>query len=334
MRRVMVILDRDQEYVSRLAQYFNQHGVTGFKAAAFSSPEAYREFLPGVSVEILLVSELLAPALHGMAGDAKVILLSEDGFVRGGESRPFGAPAVFKYQPADRMAREIMRLYADSDPRMISRVRNGQCEILGIYSPVNRCGKTTLAITLGLVRAERGKTLLLSLEEYAGVFRSLNREAGEDLSDVLYSFLKGSYSWSRLKSSVHSFGRLEYIPPVRCMEDISLLPAEDLQQLLRVIAEEGGYTTLILDFGSFGRRAVELLELCSRIFMPVLEEPLSALKLLSFFEYLDQSGKEELKDRIVKCRLPNEPEKSADYAGGILSVYESSALYTYASHLH
>ena len=334
MRRVMVVLDTDPGYAARLAAYFNQHGSIGFKASAFSGLKAYQEFLKTASVEILLVSELLAGHLHGLTGDAKIILLSEDGFVRDGEHRPFGAPAVFKYQPADRMAREIMRLYADSGARPVSRVFSGHCEILGIYSPVHRCGKTTLALTLGLVKAERGRTLLLSFEEFAGVFRNLNRDAGDDLSDVLYCYLQGNYSWSRLKSAVHSFGNLEYIPPVRCMEDISLLPSEDLQRLLKTIAEEGGYSTLILDFGSFGRRAAELLELCSRIFMPVTEEPASALKLLSFYEYLDQSGKEELKDRLVKCRLPWEPEKAAEYAGGLISVYESGALYGYASRLH
>ncbi len=337
MRRVMAVLDRDIEYASRLAAYLNEQDRVGFRTTAFSSAEAFLQFRKSARVEILLLAEDMAPQAHGMTDGSKVILLSEDGFVPGGDQRPFGAPAVFKYLPADQIAREVMNLYAEDDLHQVSRARRDHCEILGIYSPVNRCGKTTLALTLGLVHAGRGRTLLISMEEFTGVFRNLSRERGgpeEDLSDVIYRCLQGSWSWSRLKSAVHSFGALDYIPPVRCAEDISQIPAEDLARLFRRIAEEGGYASLILDFGSFGRRAAELLDLCSRIFLPVTEDPASALKLESFYEFLERSGKEELKEKIVKCVLPFEPERSADYARGLLSIYESGALFDYASRLH
>ena len=337
MRRVMAVLDRDKEYASRLAAYLNDQERIGFRTTALSSPEALKEYRKTARVEILLLSEDLAGKVHGLTEGAKVILLSDDGFVQGGDQRPYGAPAVFKYLPADRIAREIMNLYAEDESRCVSRARRDQCEIFGVYSPVNRCGKTTLALTLGLVHARRGRTLFLTLEEFPGVFRRIQENMGEDeedLSDVIYRYLQGAYSWSRLKSAVHSFGPLDYIPPVRCAEDITQVSSEDLARLFRRIAEEGGYTSIILDFGSFGRRAAELLDLCSRIFMPVVEDPASSLKLDSFQEFLLRSGKEELKDRLVKCVPPWEPEKAGDYARGLISVYESGVLYDYAARLH
>ena len=334
MRRVLAIVDRDGAYASRLAAYFNDRETTGLKATAFTDLETYRKYRKNVMVEILLISEELAAKAHGMTEGAKIILLSEDGFVTDGENRPFHAPAVFKYMPADRLGREIMNLYADDDTHVIQRVSSGDCEILGIYSPANRCGKTTLALTLGLVRAERGRTLLISLEEYAGVFRSIVRDPVTDFSDVVYCYLQNSWSWSRLKGTVHSFGPLDFIPPVRCAEDVSLLPSEDMTALLRRIAEESGYATVIIDFGSFGRRAVELLDLCGRIFLPVPEDPAAELKVESFYEYLEKIGRSELKDRIVKCRLPWEPENAQAAARGLISAYESGALREFAERLH
>ena len=334
----MAVLDRDKEYASRLAAYLNDQERIGFRTTALSSPEALKEYRKTARVEILLLSEDLAGKVHGLTEGAKVILLlSDDGFVQGGDQRPYGAPAVFKYLPADRIAREIMNLYAEDESRCVSRARRDQCEIFGVYSPVNRCGKTTLALTLGLVHARRGRTLFLTLEEFPGVFRRIQENMGEDeedLSDVIYRYLQGAYSWSRLKSAVHSFGPLDYIPPVRCAEDITQVSSEDLARLFRSIADEGGYASIILDFGSFGRRAAELLDLCSRIFMPVVEDAASSLKLDSFQEFLHRSGKEELKDRLVKCVPPWEPEKAGDYARGLISVYESGVLYDYAARLH
>lgn len=334
MRRVMAVVDQDAEYGKRLVSYFNEQSSIGFRATAFSELESFRRFCQSVQIEILLISESLAHDAHGLTGNAKVILLSEDGFVAGKEHRPFGAAAVFKYLPADRMSRELMKIYADDDSHTVTRVRSSQCEIIGVYSPVNRCGKTTLAITLGMVRASRGRTLLISLEEYAGVFMNISRNAEEDLSDVIYCYLQGSYSWSRLKSKVHSFGSLDYIPPVRCIEDVSQISSEDMSRLIRRIAEESGYATIILDFGSFGRRASELLESCDRIFMPVTEDPLATLKLDSFYEYLDKAEKAELKERLIKCNLPYDKEKAQDYARALISVYESGSLYDYAAELH
>ena len=236
MRRVMAVLDRDKEYASRLAAYLNDQERIGFRTTALSSPEALKEYRKSARVEILLLSEDLAGKVHGLTEGAKVILLSDDGFVQGGDQRPYGAPAVFKYLPADRIAREIMNLYAEDESRCVSRARRDQCEIFGVYSPVNRCGKTTLALTLGLVHARRGRTLFLTLEEFPGVFRRIQENMGEDeedLSDVIYRYLQGAYSWSRLKGAVHSFGPLDYIPPVRCAEDITQISSEDLSRLFR-----------------------------------------------------------------------------------------------------
>lgn len=334
MRRVMAVIDRDSEYASRLVAYLNAKACIGFKASAFSNLEAFGAFRKTVHVEILLISENMAPSAQGMTDGAKVILLSEDCFTENKDSRPFSAPVIFKYLPADCLSREIMRLYADDRGLLVTRIRSFPCDILGIYSPVNRCGKTTLALTLGFVKASQGKTLFISLEEYAGIFSHISGASDGDLSDVIYCYLQGSYSFSRLKSMIHSFGPLDLIPPVRCAEDISQISSEELCKLFRLISEEGGYSYMIIDFGSFGRRALELIELCDRVFMPVTEDPFSELKLHSFFEYLEKSGKEELKEHLIKCVLPYEKEKAKDYARALLSVYETGPLYEYASRLH
>ena len=151
---------------------------------------------------------------------------------------------------------------------------------------------------------------------------------------MVYCYLQNSWSWSRLKATVHSFGDLDFIPPVRCAEDVSLLPSEDMTALLRRIAEESGYATIIIDFGSFGRRAVELLDLCGRIFMPVPDDPAAHLKVASFFEFLEKAGRNELKERIEKCRLPWEPENAQAMARALVSSYESGALRDFAERLH
>lgn len=61
MRRVMVVIHPDETYGTRLVSYFNTRACIGFKASAFSDLQTYKEFRQSVHVEILLISEAMAP---------------------------------------------------------------------------------------------------------------------------------------------------------------------------------------------------------------------------------------------------------------------------------
>ena len=334
MRRCAVLLHPDADYAGRLADFWNQRKSLGLPVYAFSSLEAFRAFRARADVELLLFSEHFADEMQGLLGQSMAILLSEDGFVSERCQNALPVPAVFSYRPADALARRVMQLYATARPGALSPVQRSDCEILGIYSPVHRCGKTTLALSLGLARAAQGKTLLLSLEDYAGVYAQIAPDAAESLSELLFAHSSGRYSWAVLQSRLSAFGALDLLPPVRSAEDLSLLPPEEFAALLQRIARESGYRSMVLDFGAFGRRALELLELCDRIFMPVLSDPLSALKLNSFREYLRQSGRAQLLEKTETLELPPETEKAQDYACALLPAYESGPLYEMAAALH
>ena len=322
MRRYAVILHPNAELGKRLAAFWSQQKSLGLPVRAFSECSQYAHFRTGAAVEILLFSEHFAEEMQGLIGNSFALLLSEDGFVGEQALNTISVPALFLYRPADALARSIMALYAKARGDALLSVSRGECEILGIYSPVHRCGKTTLSLSLGLARAARGNTLLLSLEEYAGVYGQIAPDGAESLSELLLAHCTGRYRWSELQSRLSSFGALKLLPP------------EEFASLIQRIADESAYRNVILDFGSFGRRALELLEICDRVFMPVLGDPLSALKLASFREYLQKSGREKLLEKVETLELPNEREKAQDYACALLPAYESGLIYELAAALH
>lgn len=69
-------------------------------------------------------------------------------------------------------------------------------EIIGIYSPVGRSLKTSLALTYGQIRAREHKVLYLNLEEYAGFETLLEEKYEADLA--IFSILPawGAVIWS------------------------------------------------------------------------------------------------------------------------------------------
>jgi hypothetical protein len=86
-------------------------------------------------------------------------------------------------------------------------------QILGVYSPVNRCGKTAFALTLAQVLSRTESVLFISLEEFAGFEALLGEDVKQDFSDVLYLCRQGSFNWMKLRAMVCSVGQVDMIPP-------------------------------------------------------------------------------------------------------------------------
>ena len=53
-------------------------------------------------------------------------------------------------------------------------------EVIGVYSPIGRSGKTTFAITLGQVLAKEKETLYINMEEFSALSKIFNKEYSGD----------------------------------------------------------------------------------------------------------------------------------------------------------
>ena len=61
----------------------------------------------------------------------------------------------------------------------------GLAKVLGVYSPVGRCLKTSFALTMGKLLAQEERVLYLNLEEFSGLSVLMKEEYKSDLSDLL-----------------------------------------------------------------------------------------------------------------------------------------------------
>ena len=79
----------------------------------------------------------------------------------------------------------------------------GLAKVLGVYSPVGRCLKTSFALTIGKLLAQEERVLYLNLEEFSGLSVLMKEEYKSDLSDLLYFYNGGSYNSLRLSILTH-----------------------------------------------------------------------------------------------------------------------------------
>ncbi|MCC8126391.1 MAG: hypothetical protein LIO92_03195 [Clostridiales bacterium] len=307
MKRVMAVYDVDLLYADRFAEHANEKDMTPFHVVAFASLEKLKAFAEKQTVEILLVGgnhpeEELAGLPVG-----QVIRLREDGKagveteeLRENETK---IPVIYKYQSSDSLMREVMTCYHVRDKKWLpGEVLKSR--IIGVYSPINRCGKTGFAITLGQILAQNRKTLYLNLEECSGLSALTGITYKGSLSDLIYYYRQGVFDEGRLGSTLYQVGNLDYVPPAACPEDMEEIRSEEIAAFTAEIARNGRYEVIILDVGRLGKDAAMILELCGTIYVPVRDDCVSLAKAAEWRRGLADSGRGDLLERIRLLQLP------------------------------
>lgn len=300
MVKILAVYDADPAFGERLADYVNQKEKIPFTAMAFSSLDRLREYGKEHPIEILLVDEC-SRALVGDVKAEQVMVLCDGELVDGLDA----FASIYKYQSGDCIMREVLASYCSRPVEPALALLGSRALVMGIYSPVNRCFKSSLALTLGQQLARDESVLYMNLEEYSGFSRLVSGDYEMGLSDVLYLYKQGAYNWMRLKSMVYNWGNMDYIPPVRYAEDLSQVSPDEMAMLIDRISRESGYDKVVVDVGQMGRGALPVLSVCDVVYMPIREDMVSAAKLEEFDEYLEEADDGSVRDRIQRLRLPS-----------------------------
>lgn len=291
MKKILALYDEEEAYCRQLAEYANRKEGYPFRAVPFTSAEKLERYAKENRIELLLLPES-CEALAARIQAGRSVLLTE-------REREGEETCVCKFQPAGQLLNRLARL-AGAD-----RAEQGMqgASVFGVYSPVGRCGKTTFALLLGQVLARKHSVLYLSLEEFSGVSALLSEDTGGNLSDAYFYFMQGTLG-EHLKELAGHWHELDILPGVGCPEDLYGITQESMEELLRYIAQLGLYDTLIIDMGSCLRAGVDLLPLCSLVYVPVLEDGAVGDKLENFHAWLEQRQNQGYACKTVELCLP------------------------------
>lgn len=300
MRKILAVYDVDPFYTDRFVEYLARRERIPFEAVAFTTLERLKAYLKEHRVELLLLGEESAAQQLQSYSVGQIVLLSEVETVLAGEAYP----SVYKFQSSAAVIREVMSYYTARSDNGDRTARKAQ--IYGVYSPISRCLKTSLALAMGQLLARQLPVLYVSLEQYSGLGELLGETYETDLSDVLYLYEqdKDVGKGICLDNAVRSVGGLVYIPPVRSPEDLDALTGAELAGFLKYLSDQGDYQLIVLDVGNGIGNPIPILEQCSAIYMPVKEDAVSMAKVDAFDAHLAYLGKAELQARVKKLKLP------------------------------
>lgn len=323
MRKICALYDNDERYAYRLMNYINDKRLLPYEIVVFTRKELLEEYVKEEHIELLLIAQKQAESYgisESFENTGKVIILLED--EKGQQA------GVYKYQQADTIAAQILNR-ADSEYSNIRLISDG-IKVIGIYSPVGRCFKTTLALAISSYLGHKGKVIYINLEEFCGRPELIN-DSGGNLSDLIYYFRHNHNRLAgRLADTIIQADGFSYIPVCSSPEDYEEVLPEEWVDFIKYVVERGGYNSVVLDIGNAVRQSWKLLSLCNIIYVPKAEEDSGNNKIIRFREFIERVGKGDIYGR---CRVVKVPYDDELKTGNILDKLQISSINEYVGRL-
>lgn len=300
-KQKFAIFDLETSYACNLMEYMAERQSVPFETLVFSSMESLERYTKENVIDLLMVSErMMSPGLRQM-NIRRIIILSE-----GEVSEEFqDYPAIYKYQSSESLVAEVMSYYAKQEVPQPQLLKKRAVKVLGVYSPIGRCGKTCFSLTLGQILAQKEPVLYLNLEDYAGFSFLMEKEGMSDISDVMY-FLrqhKGNAIF-KVNSALQRLGGLDYISPAFASGDLREIKVEEWIRLLSELISCSSYETIILDIGHAVDDVFALLTQCTCIYTPICTDVISMAKINQYEQLLREMEYEEILQKMHKLGLP------------------------------
>jgi hypothetical protein len=302
-KNIFAVCDLEVDYAHNFMDYLNQKKNIPFEIQAFTSAESLLAYGRNHEIELLLISDKAMCREVRELPIGKIVILSEG--VHPPELDQY--PSVYKYQSSSDVIREVMACYGEEKAVVPVQfpVLKKTTEVLGVYSPLGRCLKTSFALTLGQVLARDRAVLYLNLEEYSGFEELLGRGFEYNLGDLLYYVRQENQNLIlKMDSMIQTMGNLDFIPPVQAPADILGTAWKDWERLLQAIILHSSYEVVILDIGNGIEELFPMLDQCKRIYMPVLSDVMSVSKISHFENLLRIWDYPQVLAKTIKMKLP------------------------------
>ncbi|WP_029231473.1 hypothetical protein [Butyrivibrio sp. VCB2006] len=330
-RYKLAICDEDEIYCRRLDEYLRGNLGLGFEIFSFTSFEIMEKFLEKTKVSLLMIAE---SALEGiddlrLSGNIKNVLVLDEGL--GGSNRVSEDGAflvnkryINKYQPASLIVNDIVGFCTEESEDFTGlglQSSSGKGRVIGLYSPLSKCGQTTLAVNIAERLAREGKVVFLSFESFSTLPQMLDISSNEDINDLMYyAELERDKFGLYLEKIKKTRNGVDYIMPAKTAMQIKEIGLSKVSNLYKLLAAECGYDYIVVDLTQYPDDFFEIAALSYRLIAITRAHASDLYKLKLFEEVLMQSGLEEVREKLVKCQVPDIRDKKAyeDYVRDLL----------------
>lgn len=289
---LIAICDEDSDYANSLAAYFRLKGSLATDIVVFTEFDTFSQYIKEHYIDILIMHEDFTDSITNLSHNNLFILCNNQPREDLDDSHK-----IYKYNSAEETLRIIMANYDTSQPTsLLSFHKYRKSKLIGIVSPIGRCGKTSLALGLALKLSQNHSCLFISFDECTPlrIFLPKKEPIRSSLADIIYYFLQSmDISDNRILSCFQTFQGMDYIPPSDQLGTYSELQPEELLSFILNISGLGKYDYIIVDWSIFSFNYA-LIKACDSILLPTLEDDLySVEKTKCFLETIKHQYKED-----------------------------------------
>ena len=311
MKEMLAVFDRDEAYVKRLCGALNRRADCPYEVRTLSEREDLRRLSSEGRISVLLLGEGAEEKEFDVSLADRTMSLS----AAREDQEPIKEAKVFKYQPVTEILKRILALPEAKAEETAGNAAGAvlQQGLIGVASPVGRCGKTSFALVFARLLGEEKKVLSVDLEAFSGLGGLYEKPFRYGLSDLLYAERTGLSVWKAEGEEPEDFITEQWgldmaVPPDNPEVIFETDPREIVRSAERLFASRS-YEAMVLDLGTDYRLIREFLPKLGKLYVPTLADPLSQAKTEAFVKWVRKDSRKKALP-VETLLLPRSLEKA------------------------
>ncbi len=311
-RPLLVLCDIDETYLGRLYEFLRENLKLSFEIISFTTVELLLNYVKDNSPSLLVISESAIAEIKNkkISENIKNILVldEEAGFCE--DEEVYGTLNIghtSKYQAASAIVDNIVDFCvkrADDFDGVSTKFANDSGKVLGFFTPISKCGQTSLALSVGRELSEKGRTIFLSFESFSSLPKLLELREDGNISDLIYYSESDENKFCLyLEKIKNQVGQLDVIAPAKTAMQVKEISFECLKRLIDMLVHKAGYEYIVLDLTEYPEGLFDILRLCNKIFSIVGSEDGDQYKFDSYEDVLRENGYEDIIAETVKITV-------------------------------
>ncbi len=279
-KKIFCLCDYDRNYAENFSKYIWDSAGREFEIRAFTKPEIFIDYIVSGKVDVLLIAEdFLSELINKIPSlsiqNASVFILTDNS-----READFGS-TIYKYQSAKKILEEIMTVYGKSAESPANYVTDKERHI-AVYSPLGRCGKTSLALEIGRQLSRYEDTLVISFDEYCVHDEIKWKTSDRGLSELIYRYYVKDKDGMVLTDYLRGNDGLYILPGVVVPEDIKESDCITLSEIITDFYNLHQFKNIVIDVGNAVTHPEKFLRESNIVIVPTLEDEISGAKLSSW----------------------------------------------------
>ncbi len=247
MKIKLALLEKDENYLSRLVSTFGTKYADKLEIYSFTNKDIAMSTLDSARIDVLVASDnfdIDIKKLPKRCGFAYLVDRSDIDTVNDQQ-------AICKFQKVDLIYRQILSIYSEMAVSVSGlKLGDDNCRVIAFTSPSGGVGSSTMAAACALYFASKGKkTLYLNFEKFGSSDLFFSADGQFDMSDIIFTLKSKKANLAlKLESCVRKDQRGVYFySGSKIALDMHELTTEEITRLISELKLTGSYDYIIVD---------------------------------------------------------------------------------------